>query len=445
MNARTAGRFRRYRLLAGFAIAAFGQTLAYYAYVLNDPGNYNGAGAFGDQVAYIGLGQQILGGAWEGAMHYMPGLPALLALTQVVFGDPRLGIALVQGALFALLVVGAWHLGARVGGEGAAPWSAGLVALNPSLGYYASQALTEFMTAVLLFAVALLLVRWSRAGRWTDLLWVGLAAAALVYLRSEYLGLAIVLGLVVFVLARRRGAGQALVQAVLVVGVVVVAVVPWVARYAVATGRPTLYNESPISNLVLMGTWFRVFDEQTFGELQGLLSMSVPYDQAVQRAGAVGPRPELSARYVSQARGPYERPIGETLSLATENVRLTPRQFLVNHFVLAPVLIWAGHTPLRQADVATLPGSLRWTLWGTQLFLVLLALWQAWRLLRVREAAALGLTFFALFAFLTGTHVLFAVDDRFTVPALPLVQVLAGLGIAALVARRDVSRVPLRA
>ena len=62
-------------LLAVLAALAFAQTLAYYVYLRDDPGNYNGAGAQGDQVAYIDLAQQVLHGDWQGAVHYMPGLP----------------------------------------------------------------------------------------------------------------------------------------------------------------------------------------------------------------------------------------------------------------------------------------------------------------------------------------------------------------------------------
>ena len=64
---------RRSWLIGVFAVLAFAQTLAYFVYLRDDPGNYNGAGASGDQVAYIDLAQQVLHGTWQGAVHYMPG------------------------------------------------------------------------------------------------------------------------------------------------------------------------------------------------------------------------------------------------------------------------------------------------------------------------------------------------------------------------------------
>ena len=423
---------RRSWLIGVLAVLAFAQTLAYYVYLRDDPGNYNGAGAQGDQVAYIDLAQQVLHGTWQGAVHYMPGLPAVLALSQVVFGDPRLGIAVIQGLVYALLVVLAARLAAAAFGEATSVWAAGAVGLNPALGYYAAQALTEFLTAAGLLALAGVVFAWSRRPGFAWAAVAGLLIATLGYLRAEYLGLAVVFALIVFWLGRRRGG---LTHAAILVGVTVLAIAPWVARYAVTTGSPALYNESPFSNLVLMGTWFRVFDEQTFSELQQIETAPGSRDDAIQRASSVGPRPELSQRYMQQARGPYERPLGETLGLAAGNVQLNLRQYLVNHLVLAPVLIWAGHTPVRQADVPHLPASGRYAIWAAELALLALALWQAILALRGdarRPTAALALSFVAVVVFLTVVHVVIAVDERFTTPALPLVGLLAGARLASL-------------
>src|SRR3977135_541273 len=84
---------------------------------------------------------------------------------------------------------------------------------------------------------------------------------------------------------------------------------------------------------------------------------------------------------MGQSRGPYERPLTETLGLAAENILRNLRQYLVNHVVLAPALIWAGHTPLRQSDAPRLPSTARYTIWGAELAVLLLGLWQAARTL----------------------------------------------------------------
>jgi 4-amino-4-deoxy-L-arabinose transferase-like glycosyltransferase len=417
---------RRSTLVGAFALLAFAQTLAYYVYLRDDPGNYNGAGAQGDQVAYIDLAQQILHGTWQGAVHYMPGLPAVIAVCQLIFGDPRLGIAVLQGLVFAALVILAARLASRAFGDNSGPWAAGLVGLNPALGYYAAQALTEFLTAAVLLALVGVIFAWSRTPRLRTAALAGALIALAGYLRAEYLGLAVLFGLILVWIGGRTKMHQAAVM----IAVSALVMAPWIARQAVVSGTPALYNESPFSNLVLMGTWFRVFDEQTFAELQQIESAPGPREQAIQRAATVGPRPDLSQRYMEQARGPYERPLAESLGLAWGNIQLNARQYLVNHAVLAPVLIWAGHTPVRQADAPHLPASARYAIWAAELGLLLLALWQALLALRDPETLALGVSFLCVVLFLTAVHVVIAVDDRFTIPALPLVGLFAGARLA---------------
>jgi hypothetical protein len=433
------------RLLIGaLAALAFAQTMAYFVYLRDDPGNYNSAGAGGDQVAYIELAQQILHGTWQGAAHYMPGLPAVIAVSQLVVGDPRLGIAVLQGFVYALLVIFAARIAAAAFGEQSAVWAAAGVGLNPALGYYAAQALTEFLTAVVLFGLVAAIAAWARTPGWAQAALAGALIALAGFLRAEYLGLVVVFVAIVLWFARRQPR-VALTHAGVLLAIVVLAITPWVVRNSIVTGRATLYNESPFSNLLLMATWFRVFDEQTFTQLQQIETAPGAREQAIEQARTVGPRPELSVRYIEQARGPYERPLPETLELALGNVRLNPRQYLVNHVVLAPVLIWAGHTPVRQADVPRLPSSARYAIWGSELALLLVALWQAARGLGVvgrgaasdSSVAALSLSFLGVVLFLTLVHVVIAVDDRFTTPALPLIGLFAGACVAGLVRARE--------
>jgi hypothetical protein len=139
---------------------------------------------------------------------------------------------------------------------------------------------------------------------------------------------------------------------------------------------------------------------------------------------------------MEQARGPYDRPLGEALEEAAGNIRLEPGKILVNHLLVAPLLIWAGRTPLRQADLPLLPSVVRYALWGIQLALLALGVWQAMRALRTPDTAPLALALLVSLLFLTLVHSLIAVDERFTAPALPLVMTFAGAALATLWARR---------
>src|SRR5262249_10063994 len=153
-------------------------------------------------VAYIGLAQQLLHGTWDGQVHYMPGLPAVIALSQLVFGDPRLGIAIVQGLLFAGVVFMAAQLAAGAFGERTRLDAAALVGLTPALGYYAAQALTEFLTAVLLLLLLVAIFAWSQHRQARTAAIAGLLIAAAGYLRAEYLALALVFALLLLLASR---------------------------------------------------------------------------------------------------------------------------------------------------------------------------------------------------------------------------------------------------
>jgi len=71
-------------------------------------------------------------------------------------------------------------------------------------------------------------------------------------------------------------------------------------------------------------------------------------------------------------------------------------------------------------------------LWGAELVLLLLALWQSVHALRDPDTFGLGASFLTVVLFLTVVHVLIAVDERFTTPALPLVGLFAGSRVASL-------------
>jgi ABC-type enterochelin transport system permease subunit len=87
---------------------------------------------------------------------------------------------------------------------------------------------------------------------------------------------------------------------------------------------------------------------------------------------------------------------------------------------------------VRQADAPHLPSSARYAIWAAELGLLLLALWQAVRALGDTETVALGVSFLGVVLFLTAVHVVIAVDERFTTPALPLVGLFAGACLAQL-------------
>ena len=126
----------------------------------------------------------------------------------------------------------------------------------------------------------------------------------------------------------------------------------------------------------------------------------------------------------------FAKRCGEKAARSVKGISVEARQYLVNHALLAPVLIWAGHTPVRQADAPHLPTSARYAIWAAELGLLLLALWQALLALHDPDTNALAVSFLGVVLFLTAVHIVIAVDERFTVPTLPLVGLFAGARLA---------------
>lgn len=189
--------------------------------------------------------------ATQPSSNYSPGLPLLVAgLCELTGGVHERVARVVLAVVGTLSVLLAYLLGRRLyrvlkktpSGVHKSAVAAGLigaaaVAIYPALLEYQGMLMSEPLAATLLSASVLTML-WAadRNGRWD---WLAPAAllGATALVRPEYLGIALLLGLVVVARAAhadwRRGAIQA---AVLLAGLVLV-VGPWTTRNAVALDR----------------------------------------------------------------------------------------------------------------------------------------------------------------------------------------------------------------
>jgi hypothetical protein len=192
--------------------------------------------------------------ATQPSSNYSPGLPLLVAGLYEVTGGlherlARIVLALIGtlSVLFAYLIARRLaRVMPRAGQDRpAASLVAGLVAAGgvavyPALLEYQGMLMSEPLAAALLSG-AVLAMFWAQGdqtagstGRW---LLPGLLLGALAMVRPEYLGVAALLGAVVFALGFKDGWRRSLsALAILLAGVVVV-VAPWTVRNAVALDR----------------------------------------------------------------------------------------------------------------------------------------------------------------------------------------------------------------
>ncbi len=205
-----------------------------------DAAAYAAIGANLDQ----GRGFTVGASATQPSSNYSPGLPLLAAGIYKLSGGVHERLARVVLALVgALSILFAYLIARRLSGPGAGLIAAGAVAIYPALLEYQGMLMGEPLAATLLSG-SVLGMFWAddaRQGIAADGLvrWVlpGLLLGALAMVRPEYLGVAVLLGLVVLVSGFRDDWRAALVRAAILLAGVVVVVAPWTIRNAAVLDR----------------------------------------------------------------------------------------------------------------------------------------------------------------------------------------------------------------
>ncbi|HEX4305400.1 MAG TPA: glycosyltransferase family 39 protein [Solirubrobacterales bacterium] len=182
-------------------------------------------------------------GATQPASNYSPGLPLFAAGVYELSGGIHERLARVILALLGTLtVLFTYLLGRRMAGPAAGLIGAIAIAIYPALLEYQGMLMGEPLAAALLSA-AVLASLWAAdppgASARERVRWLlpGILLGALALLRPEYLGVALLVSLVIFVRNGRREWSRTLVQALLVLAGVAVIVVPWTVRNAIALDR----------------------------------------------------------------------------------------------------------------------------------------------------------------------------------------------------------------
>jgi hypothetical protein len=394
-----------------------------------------------------GEGFTVGAGATQPSSNYSPGLPLLVAGAYEIAGGVHERLArLLLAALGTLSILFAYLLAHRFrramhsaaysppnassGADGlgvvAGLIAAGAVAVYPALLEYQGMLMSEPLAATLLSGAVLAMFwaadPWARtpdraAGHYLRWLLPGTLLGATAMARPEYLGVAALLGLVVFARGTRAHWRPALAQAAILLAGVLVIVAPWSARNAVALDRFV-----PISTgggqVLFAGTYLPSDGdpEKVGGEVAerhpGLFApdaaQSLRLEQILARLAAKR-YPDLQTDQALSRMGREqlwddvgEQPLGFAGFVATKAGR-----------------IWS-HGP-RGVMREPLWAALHWALVG--LGLVGLAL-LAWR--RRWEALVLATVFLSI----TALSALLVASPRRVLVMLPLLAALAGAGAA---------------
>lgn len=174
--------------------------------------------------------------ATQPATNYSPGLPLFVAGVYKLSGGVHERLArLVLAVIGGLAILFAYLIGRRLSGPLAGLVGAAAIAIYPALLEYQGMLMGEPLAATLL-AGAVLATLWATDGGRSRWLLPGVLFGALALVRPEYLVVAVLAGLVVFLRGRRDLRSSAGRAAVLLAGLAVV-VAPWTIRNAVVLDR----------------------------------------------------------------------------------------------------------------------------------------------------------------------------------------------------------------
>ena len=389
----------------------------------------------------------------------MPAYPVFVAAIYKVAGVHQLPVALAQTALFALICLLVFAIARRIASERVALAAALVTALFPPIPYFGALVMTEVWTTFLFTAAIWMALRALESHRTMTFAAAGVLIALTTLSRPVFVLFPVALaavGLIVFPVAGVKQRPSPLHWAALV-GAFTIAMVPWSMYNYVTMGR---FTPTPPAGGVGRGIWEGQWQATWSGRLQNELThvAEATDDRAIldERVNAIATREHIAAapmlEYVHQWQDirriwttptdPRERATArvaadqEYLRVGIENLRKDSTSHLVRRLARGVFILWAGEIPFRYSDINRLPPIVIRLVWALQAALMAAALAGLVVLFRAGRAADACL-FGSVLLYITAVHVPLLTEARQSLPAQPLVLLLASLAFKPQVHERE--------
>jgi 4-amino-4-deoxy-L-arabinose transferase-like glycosyltransferase len=383
-----------------------------------------------------------------------PAYPMFVAAVYRVFGVGQIPVALAQTALFAAITVLVYAIGRRLATERTAFAAALLAALYPPLPYFAALVMTELWTTFMLTAAMFLAVRAVDEPRPSRFAVLGAVLGIVALSRPAFalfpIGLA-ALGLLILPLARVRRPPP--LRWLLMLAVYALVMLPWFAYNYATLGAFTLSPAGGVGRGIWEGSWQATWSGRLQNELTHLADDIDDRAELDRRVRGVAAREQLAAEpmleYVHQwedIRRIWTEPVDsaerararvradrEYLRVGLENIRRDPPAHLLKRLARGVFVLWAGEIPFRYSDINTLPPWVIYTCWTLQAALAAAALIGLLALAR-RDHVAEAWLLAAPLVYITAVHFPLLTEARQSLPAQPIVLLLAAV---AIVERRE--------
>ena len=388
-----------------------------------------------------------------------PVYPAFVAVVYRLFGAHQIAIALAQTLVFVAICLVVYAIARRATFDaGIAIAAAAATALFPPIPYFVPLVMTEVWTT-LLFTVAIWLALGARRERrLVPFLWLGVLFALTTLSRPVFVlfpAALAAIGLIVLPLLPvperprpAQWAGMLLAFAV--------TMLPWLAYNYATLGRLTLSPAGGIGRGLWEGSWQATWSGRLQKELTDLADDIDDRSELDGRVEAVAARERLPAapmlEYVHQWEDirriwtepvdPHDRAMARVTAdqeyqrVALENIGRDGATHLARRLARGVFILWAGEIPFRYSQINQLPPIVIRVCWAAQAVLCAFAvagLVALARSGRVADACLLA----APIVYITVVHFPLLTEARQSLPAQPVVLVLATIGFAHLAGHLD--------
>jgi hypothetical protein len=415
-----------------------------------------------DQDGYRRLGQTLAATAkftrFPDAPRFVPEVirtpmyPAFVAVIYKLFGTGQLPVALAQTLVFAALCLVVFAIAQRTTGDDTiAVGAAAATALFPPIAYFVPLVMTEVWTT-LLFTISIWAALRALGARTAGpFALLGFLIAMTTLSRPVFVlfpfALAAV-GVIVLPVVRVRARPSAWQWAVMLAAFAI-AMVPWFTYNYVTLGRFTLSPAGGIGRGLWEGSWQAAWSGRLQNELTHVADATTAREELDRRVADIAAREHTAVApmldYVHQWQDirqiwtaptdPYERALAraeadrEYQRVALENLARDSPGHLAKRLTRGVFILWAGEIPFRYSEINRLPPIVIYACWALQaaLFAIAVAgLVVLARAGRVAEACLLATPI----VYLTAVHFPLLTEARQSLPAQPVVLLLAAVAVA---------------
>jgi 4-amino-4-deoxy-L-arabinose transferase-like glycosyltransferase len=348
-----------------------------------------------------------------------------------------------------------YAIGRRVAPEPIALGAAALVAIFPPIPYFGALVMTELWTTFWFTVSMWVAVRalQDRQTRWFVLLGALLALTTLnrpVFVLFPFALTGV--GLVVWPLLHVRPRPR-LSQWLVMLATFAIAMLPWFTYNYVTLGRFTLSPAGGVGRGLWEGSWQATWRGRLQDELTDLADEVEDRAELDRRVRAIADREQLPAdpmlEYVHQWEDirriwtepvdPNERALARVLAdqeyqrVGLANISRQSFAQLTKRLARGVFILWAGEIPFRYSEINALPVWVIRFCWAVQAALFAAAIIGIVALARSGRVGVASLLA-APIVYITAVHVPLLTEARQSLPAQPIVLLLAAIGFAHLFA-----------